>query len=382
MNRFDLHTMDTALRAGSAALLLLLGAALLRARGGLAAARLGAAFAIGVAAYAAYPPGSVPSPALTPLAALSAGNGLVFWLFTRALFDDDFRPRAWHVALWGLFAVAGALQCAVFRPAHGVAAVVTGMVLTLVPLGFSLLAVAQTLASWRDDLVEGRRRLRGPLVALVVAYTAVFAVVRLLDGSASASPLASLAEAAGLLCLVAWVAWRLLGWQGDGLFAPVASPADPPPEARPTAAPSEAEPDPVRLPAPEADPALVAALQGLMAEEQVYREEALTVGALAERLGLPEYKLRRLINQGLGYRNFSSFLNSYRLADAKRALTDPAMAQVPVLTIAMDAGFQSLGPFNRAFKADTGLTPTDYRRLGGLPTPGNAPMTLADSETG
>jgi len=36
---------------------------------------------------------------------------------------------------------------------------------------------------------------------------------------------------------------------------------------------------------------------------------------------------------------------------------------VPVITIAMDAGFQSLGPFNRAFKATTGVTPTEYRRL-------------------
>jgi len=35
---------------------------------------------------------------------------------------------------------------------------------------------------------------------------------------------------------------------------------------------------------------------------------------------------------------------------------------VPVLTIALDAGFQSLAPFNRAFKADTGLTPTEFRR--------------------
>jgi len=33
------------------------------------------------------------------------------------------------------------------------------------------------------------------------------------------------------------------------------------------------------------------------------------------------------------------------------------------LTIAMDAGFQSLGPFNRAFKAATDLTPTEFRRL-------------------
>jgi AraC-like DNA-binding protein len=29
----------------------------------------------------------------------------------------------------------------------------------------------------------------------------------------------------------------------------------------------------------------------------------------------------------------------------------------------MDAGFQSIGPFNRAFKAATDLTPTEFRRL-------------------
>ena len=54
---------------------------------------------------------------------------------------------------------------------------------------------------------------------------------------------------------------------------------------------------------------------------------------------------------------------TYRVADAKAALSDPSQCEVPVLTIAMDSGFQSLGPFNRAFKADTGLTPTEYRRM-------------------
>ncbi len=37
-------------------------------------------------------------------------------------------------------------------------------------------------------------------------------------------------------------------------------------------------------------------------------------------------------------------------------LADPAQKQVPVLTIAMDAGFQSIGLFNRAFKAATGCS--------------------------
>jgi AraC-like DNA-binding protein len=88
--------------------------------------------------------------------------------------------------------------------------------------------------------------------------------------------------------------------------------------------------------------------------------------------------LRRLINGQLGHRNFSAFVNGYRLSEVVAALADPSQAEVPILTIALDAGFGSIGPFNRAFKAHTGLTPTEYRRahLGGaentLPIPESA----------
>jgi len=43
-------------------------------------------------------------------------------------------------------------------------------------------------------------------------------------------------------------------------------------------------------------------------------------------------------------------------------VTDPARRELPVLTIALDSGFQSIGPFNRAVKAATGLTPTEFRK--------------------
>lgn len=99
-----------------------------------------------------------------------------------------------------------------------------------------------------------------------------------------------------------------------------------------------------------------------MAGERAYRTEDLTVAGLARRLAVPEYRLRRLINRRLGYRNFNAFVNGFRLDEARAALADPARRQLPVLTIALDAGFQSIGPFNRAFKAATGLTPTEFRR--------------------
>jgi AraC-like DNA-binding protein len=111
------------------------------------------------------------------------------------------------------------------------------------------------------------------------------------------------------------------------------------------------------------DQKLIDALMRLMGDERIYRHDNITIGTLATKLGIPEYRLRRLINQRLGYRNFNVFLNNHRIEEAKAALSDPTQAKVPVITIAMDAGFQSLGPFNRAFKATTGVTPTEYRRL-------------------
>jgi AraC-like DNA-binding protein len=110
------------------------------------------------------------------------------------------------------------------------------------------------------------------------------------------------------------------------------------------------------------DGRLMEALRRLMEEDKAYRGEGLSIGTLAGKLGIPEHGLRRLINQRLGYRNFNAFLNGYRLDDVLAALADPTQETVPILTIALDAGFQSLGPFNRAFKAQTGMTPSEFRR--------------------
>jgi AraC-like DNA-binding protein len=117
-----------------------------------------------------------------------------------------------------------------------------------------------------------------------------------------------------------------------------------------------------------------------MTVERAYRQEGLTIAGLAQQLGLPEYRLRRLINQALGYRNFNSFVNHYRIAEAKAALGDAQQAEVPVLTIALDAGFSSLGPFNRAFKAETGMTPTEFRRAS-LGPPDDSSNSAAFSES-
>jgi AraC-like DNA-binding protein len=85
---------------------------------------------------------------------------------------------------------------------------------------------------------------------------------------------------------------------------------------------------------------LQAAPERLMTVERAYRREGLTIGSLAALMSLPEYRLRQIINEGLGHRNFNAFLNRYRIDEAKASLTDSSQKEAPVLTIAMGAGFQ------------------------------------------
>jgi AraC-like DNA-binding protein len=362
MTEGSVLSLDWVLRGGTCGLVLLLAAMLLRDHGRLVSARLGALFAVGTAAYAICSATSLHGTLggwAFPLLALSAGNNVVFWLFAAALFDDGFRLRPWHAGLWLLLVVAGLADCFLgSKP--------LGTILTLSSFAFALLAVGHTLASWRADLVEGRRRLRLFIVGASSLYIAVTAAAQLAGSSRAAPAEASLTGAVGLLVIAAAVAWSLLRvGGGQALF--VEAPAPEITQSAPATPPV--------LP----DQGLVAALERLMAVERAYRQDGLTIGALAQRLDLPEYRLRRLINQALGYRNFNSFVNYYRIAEAKTALADPTQAAVPILTIALDAGFSSLGPFNRTFKAETGMTPSEFRRRGEADSRIGAPIPVSAS---
>lgn len=99
-------------------------------------------------------------------------------------------------------------------------------------------------------------------------------------------------------------------------------------------------------------------LQRLISEEEVFRVNGLSVSDLATRMGIKEYQLRNLINRTLGHRNFTDFLNEYRLSFVKKQLVE---TDLPILSIALDAGYKSISPFNRAFKNKFGITPSQYR---------------------
>jgi len=359
-----LPLIDAALRGALVALLLLTATRLVRDRFDAPAARVGTLLllCLTVQTFASSPSmeNSGPWWWQAPLIGVSVGNSVLFWVFAQSLFDDEFALQRKHVITWLAVIALGVLFFAVVvMPQQRELAtfpLAVAIAMRWTPIVFAVLAVVAAASQWRADLVEGRRRLRVFILSMGTLYTLITAAARLASEDGRLSGWMPSLDTALLLGIVGTLAAQVLRVVDTELLrVPLAPAAQPPaPLAGWVAKPA---------PAPDAaDERLAAELQRLMAEQRAYRTEDLTIASLAATLKTPEYRLRRLINQRLGHRNFNAYVNGFRLDEAQQALADPAQRELPVLTIALEAGFQSIGPFNRAFKATTGLTPTEYRR--------------------
>lgn len=357
--------LDAALRGGAAALFLMLAALLWRdgrrVNYGWAACLL----TLGVTAYVieSAPPVAALSiaqaPWVVPLRLMSMSTPALFWLYAAASFDDEFQPSWWLALPWLASVVIGMLCLFIGTR-------ILWWIYSALSLVYVGLAVWQAAIGRSTDLIEPRRRFRLVMIGLVSLYVVVLLVINLRHGRVEAlgTPSNRAIESYGLLLMAAALAYMRLTLRSTAqMVAAVGrSRLSETPPVQPTSSPE------APLPPEPADAALLAQLTRLMEQERCYREDGFSIATLAGKMAIPEYRLRRLINQQLGHRNFTAFINGYRLAEAEAALADPAQDDVPILTIALDAGFQSIGPFNRAFKTRTGLTPSEFRRARGRST--------------
>ena len=97
-----------------------------------------------------------------------------------------------------------------------------------------------------------------------------------------------------------------------------------------------------------------------MQQEKPYLDDELSLHELASQLKIPIHHFSMTINIELG-KNFFHFISSYRVLEAKKILSDPKSKELTILKIAFESGFQSKAAFNKAFKEETGFTPTEYR---------------------
>jgi AraC-like DNA-binding protein len=351
-----MSTLEAALRGGAVVVLLLRVVVVARDARRDPVSRYSALLTASIAAYiveSASGFGALHPVLRIPLHIISAGTPAAFWIAMGAIFVDEFRARWYHALGWLALVVLALFDMSGHPMSVDVAR-------TCLSVSFLLLGIWHALSGRASDLVEGRRRLR-LWYAVVTALYALLVIASewLWPGGLAATPL-SLANAAALTALI--FLFAVLGTL-DATGAPLAP--DPALASQPAALPHDSRPV---APATGPDAAHLVALRRLLDRDKVFREPNLSIASLSQKLDIPEHRLRHLINRQLGHRNFSAFVNGYRLAEAEAALSDPAQAAVPILTIALDAGFGSIGPFNRAFKAHTGVTPTEYRRsrLGGV----------------
>lgn len=336
-NRVELEALDIALR-GAATGICVVQVALFWASRITRQARL--AFVLMVATLLARLWSTTPlaldidDPLHAVLRAIGAGTPFfVAWFLVLIFLDDKRFGWAWllsgaliSVQLLALPVVPAILP---LLQAHGVA-------------HYGAL-IALFLWTGRDDLQDARRRMR-PLIAwflLVFAVGMSLTSTRLFD--APPVDLALGHSVAFLLNSLVFALWALKAniehWPGE---------TDPP-----------AGPSPVQRRSEQS--LLITRIEAEM-KGGIWQVEGLTVGALAQRVKAPEHQVRRAINQELGHRNFASFINAARIEAAKTRLSAPEAADRSIQEIAYDVGFASLGPFNRAFREATGLSPTDYRK--------------------
>jgi len=285
-----------------------------------------------------------------PLTALCSTHPVWFWICARVLFSDRATLRTSDVICLGAMGVAGVLyQSQLPADSTDTAVRVLGVAFAASGLAFACLAPLTVYFGMAGDLDLRRRQLRQwfvPVVSIYLAAVLVTQAIVMFQGGSTPRTLVLLnlvvIDVAAAIALSTFVQLRVVNW-----IAAVDIP--------PAVALSRLE------------ESVLERLNRRFVAERLYAREALTIAQLATLRGTQEHVLRRVINQGLGFRNFNDFLHTHRLKEAAGRLGDPQLRRIPVLTIALEVGYGSIGPFNRAFKERFGVTPTEYRRQNSTP---------------
>lgn len=214
-------------------------------------------------------------------------------------------------------------------------------------LGLSILMyiLIDAVKSFEDDLVEKRRRFKLVMITAISFYMVLLTLVELSQSNLKDYWLFSLGNAITALLVSIYFTW---GYIQTSKGVSTKSPSAP----NNSSAAQEAT--------HTEDNPLVTMLSETM-NRGFYTQNGLSINQLASELKVPPHQLRKVINSQMGFENFTQFVNSYRIPAVRDALSDPNRAKEPILTIALETGFNSVAPFNRAFKQQMSMTPSEYR---------------------
>ncbi len=287
--------------------------------------------------------------AAIPLRIVDTFTPIFMWWLGLSLFDDDFYLGLREKLVAIAYLIVGIPVKLYYTGIEALWVPGLDIISSAIAMLMMLHLAYRAIAGRKEDLVEKRRRVR-VWFAFSIALVLILAILaeRSFIALGLDSRLTIWVTYVSVLPLAIWCVSWLTRLYPDALAFEVHSKLEQPVvRNKPKLAPHEVESQ--------------ARLTRIMEQDRGFAEHGLTIGKLAKKVGLPEHQLRSLINRSMGYQNFASFLNHYRINDVKQALKDKENLRTPILTLAMNAGFASLAPFNRAFKATVGITPTEYR---------------------
>lgn len=214
----------------------------------------------------------------------------------------------------------------------------------LVGFGLLLAIFIDSVLNYADDLVERRRLMRRFMMIGISFYMLLLTLIELLLNQLKDAPYFSLGNA-----LLAFVLVCIFARPSHS----IAASSEPEAQQKNQDISNEQRSEKIKS-------AELTRLKQVMSSG-FYTEHNLSIGKLASVLNLPEHQVRRLINNYLGFDNFSHFINSYRIPAVCAKLRDPARAKEPILTLALETGFNSIASFNRSFKKEQGVTASEFR---------------------
>lgn len=98
-----------------------------------------------------------------------------------------------------------------------------------------------------------------------------------------------------------------------------------------------------------------------MKKNKPFLDPEINIYQLSKLLNVKKHHLSQVINEKAGM-NFFDFVNSFRVEEIKKNLSEAGMKNLTLLGVALESGFNSKATFNTAFKKFTGLTPSDFQK--------------------
>lgn len=102
-------------------------------------------------------------------------------------------------------------------------------------------------------------------------------------------------------------------------------------------------------------------LKVIVEERKLYKIQKLNLDMLAKELQTKSYLVTLCLKEIFG-KNFNDYINKYRVKEVQYLLKQSGNNKYTLLSLAMEAGFNSKSSFNRAVQKHLGVSPSELKR--------------------